>query len=428
MNKKPRKRRKPEVVKIGNMRIPIYRREKLIKSKNKDGSITERTYTVYEVADSRSGVRKLISFADHAEAVKEAEKIAGGQSTAKAIAAGMTNEQAASYGRSVQLLPAGVSLEIACAVYAKCWNILGGDKHIEAANFYKQHRVDQIVHKTVAEVVTELIALKRKRTKRGRAASDRYVGDLSARLTRFAEDFAVDIDTITTPDVQRWIDDLEVAPQTAKNFLTVIGTLFAFAEARGYIMKGGNPVDGVETINANGGAIEIYSADEMVKLLRSASPEFRLVMLLGAFAGLRTAEIERLEATDIADGFITVAADKAKTRSRRIVPIQPNLAAWLGEYKLSGKIWKGTSNDLQDARAVAVAGSGVAWKDNGCRHSFISNRLAIMQDENKVAMEAGNSPKVIFRHYRELVKPAAADAWFAVGPQSMKETTQQGTP
>jgi hypothetical protein len=31
-------------------------------------------------------------------------------------------------------------------------------------------------------------------------------------------------------------------------------------------------------------------------------------------------------------------------------------------------------------------------------------------------LEAGNSPQMIFAHYRELVTPEAAKAWFAVTP------------
>jgi len=50
------------------------------------------------------------------------------------------------------------------------------------------------------------------------------------------------------------------------------------------------------------------------------------------------------------------------------------------------------------------------------RHSFISYRLAILHDTARVALEAGNSPQVIFGHYRELVTPEAATAWFNVKP------------
>ena len=33
------------------------------------------------------------------------------------------------------------------------------------------------------------------------------------------------------------------------------------------------------------------------------------------------------------------------------------------------------------------------------------------------ALEAGNSPKVIFSNYRELVKPADAVKWFSIVPE-----------
>jgi len=37
--------------------------------------------------------------------------------------------------------------------------------------------------------------------------------------------------------------------------------------------------------------------------------------------------------------------------------------------------------------------------------------------EWRVALEAGNSPEVIFAHYRELVTPEAAEAWFKGKPK-----------
>jgi hypothetical protein len=33
-------------------------------------------------------------------------------------------------------------------------------------------------------------------------------------------------------------------------------------------------------------------------------------------------------------------------------------------------------------------------------------------------MEAGNSPQMIFKHYRELVRPNEAKAWFGLMPAS----------
>ena len=403
------KRSRPETVSVGNVMVRIYKRIRK--------TTTGKSRTVFEVADYTAGPRRLRGFTEHAEARREAERIARQLSSGQVEAATMRGSEAASYGRAIELLrPTGIALEIAAATFAKSFEILGGDSMIDAAKFYNHHRADRIASKRVAEVVAELVG-----TKEAQGKSDRYLGDLRARLNRFADAFVVDIGNVTTPDVQRWLDGLKLGPQSTKNFRTVLHALFSFAESRGYIFKGGNPVADTETISANGGDIQIYSAKEIAALLDAASPEFVPMIALGAFAGIRTAEAERIEWSDIdlAGEFITIAKGKAKTRSRRLVPILPNLSKWLAPYVgRKCKVWEGNANALQDARAATVKAAGIAWKNNALRHSFISYRLASVQDVAKVALEAGNSPTVLFKHYRELVKPDQAKAWFAVAPKA----------
>jgi hypothetical protein len=56
------------------------------------------------------------------------------------------------------------------------------------------------------------------------------------------------------------------------------------------------------------------------------------------------------------------------------------------------------------------------WKHNALRHSFCSYRLAAIKNAAQVALEAGNSPQMIFKHYRQLVTEAEANQWFAIRP------------
>ena len=197
---------------------------------------------------------------------------------------------------------------------------------------------------------------------------------------------------------------------------------FRFAEQRGYILKGGNPITDTERITGRtGDAVTIYTPAEVAKLLAATPKDFKPCLALCAFAGLRSAEVERLAWSDVdlKSGHITVAADKAKTASRRVVPIVPNLSAWLASCaKKSGPIWKGTHRVFYVRQQEIAAAAGIEWKPNGLRHSFCSYRLAEIQNAAQVALEAGNSPAVVFKHYRELVKPSAAQAWFAVKPKT----------
>jgi hypothetical protein len=64
----------------------------------------------------------------------------------------------------------------------------------------------------------------------------------------------------------------------------------------------------------------------------------------------------------------------------------------------------------------AADNAKIKWKQNALRHSFISYRLALVPDVNRVALEAGNSPQMIFRHYRELATPEQAQTWFSISP------------
>ena len=56
------------------------------------------------------------------------------------------------------------------------------------------------------------------------------------------------------------------------------------------------------------------------------------------------------------------------------------------------------------------------WRRNALRHSYISYRVAKTGDVPRTALEAGNSPEMIFRHYREIVDEQSAEAWFAITP------------
>jgi integrase len=162
-------------------------------------------------------------------------------------------------------------------------------------------------------------------------------------------------------------------------------------------------------------SVSIFTPEQMGSLLNKADDTLRPFLAIGAFAGLRMAELQRLDWSeiDLDRGFITVAASKAKTRQRRLVPISDNLKLWLTPCKRSiGPVCVHQRPQI----AVARLCDGFEWQDNGLRHSYISYRLAILHDTARVALEAGNSPEVIFGHYRELVTPETAEAWFEVKP------------
>lgn len=407
----------PRKVQPGRAVVMVYRRL------TPSGNIGFR---VVNYADGDT--RRMDSYASEADALAAAETLAKRIDSRDYVAASMTREQAIEFANSAQILkPFDVSVSAACSTVAGCLKLVGDLSNVSAAVRYWAARNKQVTKKTVADVVTEFLAIKK-----GRGASARYMGDLKGRLDRFADDCKRDACKVTTADVQAWLDGLNLSPQSYRNYRTVLHTLFAFAVARGYAAD--NPVEGVEQVKVRGGDVQIYSPVEIARLLAAATPDYLPSLAIGAFAGLRSAEIERLEWTDVdlAGRHIVISAGKAKTASRRIVPIHDNLAEWLRNYAdKAGNVWPGSSDEFYHAQQNAAAATemkadetkgikvvpAVAWKQNGLRHSYASYRFAQTGDAGRVAGECGNSAAVIHRHYRELVKPADAERWFSVKPE-----------
>jgi len=58
----------------------------------------------------------------------------------------------------------------------------------------------------------------------------------------------------------------------------------------------------------------------------------------------------------------------------------------------------------------------IPWPADALRHTAISHHLNLMEHEGKTALRAGNSPKVIFKHYRGLVSKSEFAEFWAIRP------------
>jgi len=258
-------------------------------------------------------------------------------------------------------------------------------------------------------------------TRQKEGVSKVHLRDFQYRLERFAKKHATQlVAEITTSDIDSWIFGLKNAPQSKDKHRRLLHNFFEYCAGRGYTDE--NPVVRAAKIKVIRKPPGILSPSDTAALLAAAPEDIIPALVIGFFAGLRTAEIERLDwrEIDLKRGFIEITAAKAKSSQRRLVEIQPNLRSWLQPLaKLSGPV-RLSEMRHKDRLNLARTSAGIAWPANACRHSFASYHLALFQDAAKTALQLGHTnTAVLFQHYRELATPDEAKAYFAITPQAL---------
>jgi integrase len=264
--------------------------------------------------------------------------------------------------------------------------------------------------RTVREAINEfLIAKARARV------SDRYLRTLRVSLSAFALGRSTKfLHEVTSEEIERWIFGQEWAPKTMKGYLGDVRTLYTFARRRGYCSE--CPANAIELPSTSAASVApcIHTPEEVqtvLESLRASDLDIMRLMAIRYFTGIRSAEAHRLREENILPGgFIEVPAHKAKTRSRRLVKIQPNLAAWLA---LGGTL----RNLCPENVRQKIRLSKVDWKQNVTRHSFVSYHYAAFGDAKATAREAGHSEEILFANYRALVTEEAGRKYFAIFPR-----------
>jgi hypothetical protein len=82
----------------------------------------------------------------------------------------------------------------------------------------------------VAQVVSALLT-----SKKSKGRSRLYLTDFQVRLTRFADAFDRPLCEVTSNDIDKFLESLEISARSQNNFRAVIGTLLRFGQAKGYL-------------------------------------------------------------------------------------------------------------------------------------------------------------------------------------------------
>jgi hypothetical protein len=142
---------------------------------------------------------------------------------------------------------------------------------------------------------------------------------------------------------------------------------------------------------------------------------------LSLFAGIRPAEFRKrvydrnrkrktinLNWTDITPDGIQISAELSKTGMARVIPLHKTLKLWIDFHFAFRRIntgpilptrWRETWDAWRLKHWVDPAGTPIKWHPDQLRHSFGTYRLAIVKNAGQVALEMGNSPDIVLKHY-----------------------------
>jgi len=284
----------------------------------------------------------------------------------------------------------------------------------EATDFFVAHLKASEKSCTATQLVRELLA-----AKKSDGAGERHLRDIRCRLGVFADKFdGQPVAMITSAEIDDFLRSIPFSALTRNHYRRLVVLAFNFAVRAGYATA--NPAMGAAKAKVVGKAPGILTITETARLLEAASPNILPCLAVGAFAGLRRAEIERLDWSEIdfESGLIEVKAEKSKTAQRRFVTMQPNLREWLlSVRKHRGPI---TPDDFNELFVEAREAAGIKeWPENALRHSFASYHLAHFKNAASTALELGHhDSRVTFAHYRELVRPKEAARYWNIKPET----------
>lgn len=403
------KREWPKDITVGNVSVKVYRVK----------HASAATGFAYVVAYKHGNQRKLEKFSDPDEALREARVKADQLNAGRIEGASMSQGDRDELQAARQLAGAATVMS-ALKEWARARDLTGGQV-IAAAEAWKARNSAKFARRKVPDVVVEFT---RAKTKAGFNVADDHYSAFESIKNDLGDQF---IDSVSARALEVWLAKKENAV-TRNTYRKRIVSVWRWAQKRGYLPRDVK-TEAEQTERARETAPEIGIINSstwghVLEFVRTKDPELLATAIAAGFCGLRRNEIhaQTWEDVNLKEKFLRVTKAKRGTPARRLVPLSDAAVEWFvqcsGEHK--GVIGDGLT---VDKLRKAARGAKIELPENCFRHGFISHRVAQTGNVSETSLEAGNSPQIVHRHYRELVTKVEGEAWFSVKPAKIAELT-----
>jgi integrase len=412
----------PKVVKAGSVGVTVYRMR----------HATARTGWTYVVAWVTPAGRQRRKFTDAGAALDEArlkaDQLHAGRVEGAEMSRGDRDEL-----QAARALAKDVPVVAALKEWAEARALCAGQL-VPAAKLWRDTHGTTSRRTSVPEAVDAFLAAKKRS---GVAVASSY----DQTLPRLKEAFTGPMESVTARALTAWIYDTfaqplpegegkpgekRAHPSTVNTHRKRLVALWRWARKEGYLpalaQTEAERMDRAREEATEIGIIDARTFARILALIRDRHADYLALTVLAGFCGLRRSELHAQTWADVnlARAFVRVTAAKRNTPSKRLVPLAPAAVEWLLSCKHANAKDALVSPPWGvDLVRKFVREAGIDCPENAFRHSFISARVAQTGDVAATSLEAGNSPAIIFKHYRELMAKEDGAAWFALTPAAV---------
>ncbi|WP_130012020.1 tyrosine-type recombinase/integrase [Serinicoccus sediminis] len=216
-------------------------------------------------------------------------------------------------------------------------------------------------------------------------AADRPKTTIDLRIyhvTRLARDHAR-IHSLTTPELIAWLAAHDWSTETRRSYRASLTGYFRWAHATGRIHQ--DPAAALPPIRPRPGVPRPAGEDRIVDAMLAAEPRVRLMILLGAQAGLRRGEIAQVHSRDVVrdlEGWSLRVHGKG--RRNRQVPLVDDLARALLElppgWAFPSPVLAGQHLTAAHVGKLISAALGPGLTSHQLRHRFATRAYAVDHD------------------------------------------------
>lgn len=239
---------------------------------------------------------------------------------------------------------------------------------------------------------------------------------------------------VKSEQISAFIHDSPFNPVTKRHIRTDLAGAFRWFVKKHWVIH--NPVDAVPAPKVEFEEPGILTVEETEALFRAnekEDPEICALLALGAFAGMRSSAIARMDYKEIdfaARAILTPASKTKKNRRQFIEGLPDNLFEWLS--LASKKTFAITPRQFQKRREKAFERAGLliskaqAKRDkttpkappkNCLRHSFVSYHVVLHRNPGHTALLISHkNQNILYEHYLGVATKEDAEQYFGIKP------------